>query len=171
MKPCVAISMLVAFVSVSGCMSHGPRLVLDPVGPPPVPSAAAGPTGTLKVYSAFEQGADFCSQLYRRHYTDYTILSAEGKRLESVRNDRGTLPAAPTPVELPVGTYSVVARANGYGGVTVPVVIRPGQMTTVHLEGSPSWPNRSQLASSNPVLLPGGEIAGWRANAHSSAQP
>jgi hypothetical protein len=47
------------------------------------------------IFSAFEQGADFNSQLYRRHYTDYRILSAEGKRLRTVRNDSGSLVEAP----------------------------------------------------------------------------
>ena len=165
MKLHLATGFLAAMALLSSCASHGPALVLDPVGPAPFPSAVGGSTGTLKVFSAFEQGADFNSQLYRPHYTDYRILSAEGKRLQTVRNDSGTVVEAPKRVQLPVGNYRVVARANGYGEVTVPVVIRADQVTTVHLEGSPSWPNRSQLAASNPVRLPHGEIAGWRASA------
>ena len=155
----------------SGCSSHTPPLVLDPVGPAPFSCAVAGSTGTLVVFSAFEQGADFNSQLYRRHYTDYRILSADGNRLQMVRNDSGTLLEAPKRVRLPVGTYRVVARANGYGEVTVPVVIRADQVTTVHLEGSPSWPNRKQLVGSNPVRLPEGEIAGWPASADKLSEP
>jgi hypothetical protein len=160
-----------AAVLLWGCASHRPALVLDTVGPAPSPSAVAGSTGTLKVFSAFEQGADFNSQLYRRHYTDYEILSADGKRLQRVRNDRGTSVEAPKRVELPVGAYRVVARANGYGEVTVPVVIRADQVTTVHLEGSPSWPNPKQLTESNLVRLPDGEISGWRANTVDSIKP
>ena len=123
------------------------------------------------VFSAFRQGADFSAPPYRREYTDYRILSSDGKLLQWVRNDGGALEAAPKPVALPTGTYRVVARANGYGEVTVPVVIRPNQVTTVHLEGSPSWPDRKQLAASNPVCLPDGEIAGWRASPDSSSKP
>jgi hypothetical protein len=145
--------------------------VLDPVGPAPFPSAGAGSTGTLKVFSAFEQGADFNSQLYLRHYTDYRILSADGKRLQTVRNDSGTLVEGPKRVQLPVGTYRVVARANGYRQVTVPVVIRADQVTIVHLEGGSSWPNRRPLAGSNPVRLPDGEIAGWRADTENMPKP
>ena len=171
MKLSIFSGVLGAIALLSGCASPGPGLVLDPVGPPPFPSAAAGSTGTLKVFSAFQQGADFNSQLYRRHYTDYEILSADGKRLQWVRNDSGTSVEAPRRVELPAGTYRVVAHANGYGEVTVPVVVRPNQVTTVHLEGSPSWPNRSQLAPSDSVRLPDGEIAGWRANSDSSSKP
>jgi hypothetical protein len=70
-----------------------------------------------------------------------------------------------------VGAYLVAARANGYGKVIVPVVIRANQVTRVHLEGSPAWPNGRELAKSNPVLLPGGEIAGWRASTGNSSRP
>jgi hypothetical protein len=164
MRKTVAIGVVAATALFSGCASHSPSLVLDPVGPAPVPSGVAGSSGTLLVYSAFEQGADFNSQLYRRHYTDYRILSADAKPLQTVRNDSGTSVGEPKRVQLPVGTYRVVARANGYGQVTVPVVIRADQVTTVHLEGSPSWQNRKQLAGSNPVRLPDGEIAGWPAS-------
>jgi hypothetical protein len=145
-------------------------VVLDPVGPPPVASPGTGSTGTLVVYSAFEQGAEFNSAYYRRQYTDYKILSANGKLLQPVHNDRGTLVEAPKRVQLPVGTYRIVARANGYGELIVPVVIRADQVTRVHLEGSAAWPNGPELAKSNPVRLPDGEIAGWRASTDRSAQ-
>ncbi len=171
MKLLLNAGMLATAVLLSGCASHGPGLVLDPVGPAPAPAAAAGSSGTLMVFSAFRQGADFSAPPYRREYTDYRILSSDGKLLQWVRNDGGALEAAPKPVALPTGTYRVVARANGYGEVTVPVVIRPNQVTTVHLEGSPSWPDRKQLAASNPVCLPDGEIAGWRASPDSSSKP
>jgi hypothetical protein len=171
MKLIVTSGLLATATLLSGCASHGPGLVLDPVGPPPLHSALAGSTGTLVVFSAFEQGADFNSQLYRQHHTDYRIFLTDGKQLQWVRNDTGTLVAAPRRVELPVGAYHVIARANGYGEVTVPVVIRANQTTTVHLEGSASWPDRRQLAASNPVRLPDGEIAGWRAAADSASKP
>jgi hypothetical protein len=171
MKSLLTIGIVGATALLSSCASHGPALVLDPVGPAPFPSVVAGSTGTLMVFSAFEQGADFNSQLYRRHYTDYRILSADGKRLQTVRNDSGTLVEAPKRAQLPVGTYRVVARANGYGEVTVPVVIRADQVTTVHLEGSASWPDRRHLTGSNLVRLPDGEIAGWRAIADNSSKP
>jgi hypothetical protein len=171
MKLLLATSVLAGTAFLSGCASHGPGLVLDPVGPPPFASTGAGSTGVLIVYSAYEQGAEFNSPYYRRQYTDYKILATDGELLQPVHNDSGTLIEAPKRVQLPVGTYRVVARANGYGEVTVPVVIRANQVTTVHLEGSPSWPNRSQLDASNPVRLPHGEIAGWRASADNPSRP
>lgn len=170
MKLLVPTGILAAAACLSGCASHRPGLVLDPVGPPPLTAAGAGSSGTLWVFSAFEQGTDFNSLSYRRHYTDYKILSVGSKLLQTVQNDNGTLMEAPRRVQLPVGRYAVVARANGYGEVTVPVVIRPNQVTTVHLEGSPSWPNSQDLARSNPVRLPDGEIAGWRASADNSSK-
>jgi hypothetical protein len=171
MKLLLAMSLVAGAVFWSGCASPAPCLVLDPVGPPPSAVAIAGSNGTLMVYSAYEQGAEFNSPCYRREFSDYKILSADGKLLQAVHNDTGTLREAPKPVQLPVGTYRVIARANGYGEVTVPVVIRAQQITTVHLEGSPAWPSQSDLAKSNPVRLPDGEIAGWRATSDSSSKP
>ncbi len=69
----------------------------------------------------------------------------------------------------PAGTYRVLARANGYGLAPVPVAIRPGQVTTLHLEGSVWWPVKSPIFNSNPVRLPGGEIIGWRAATDTSS--
>lgn len=171
MKLHLATGILAATALLSGCASHRPALVLDPVGPPPFASAAAGSTGTLKVFSAYEQGADFNSPPYHREYSDYRIFSVDGNLVQTVQNDSGNLAEAPKRVQLPAGSYRVIARANGYGEVTVPVVIRPNQVTTVHLEGSPSWSNRGQLAASNPVRLPHGEIAGWRASENSPSRP
>jgi hypothetical protein len=170
-KLLLATTALAGTAFLSGCVSHGPALVLDPVGPPPLASAGVGSAGTLVVYSAFEQGAEFNSPYYRRQFSDYKILSTDGKLFQPVHNDSGTLREAPKRVQLPVGTYQIVARANSYREVTVPVVIRAGQVTMVHLEGSPAWPSGGELANSNPVRLPGGEIAGWRASADSSSKP
>jgi hypothetical protein len=171
MKLLLVTSVVAGTAFLSGCASHEPGLVLDPVGPPPVASASAGSTGTLMVYSAYEQGAEFNSPCYRRQFADYGILSAEGKLLQAVHNDRGTLAEAPKRVQLPVGTYRIVAQANSYRQVVVPVVIRASQVTTVHLEGSPAWPNAPELARSNPVRLPDGEIAGWRALPTDAVKP
>jgi hypothetical protein len=163
--------LLVTAAFVVGCASRERGLVLDPVGPPPLASNPIGTTGTLMVFSAYEQNADFDTTTYRREYTDYAILSANGRPLQTVKNDIGDLSEIPRQVPLPPGSYKVIARANGYGEVTVPVVIRAGQVTTIHLEGSPSWPHPGRLAGSNPVRLPDGEIAGWRAAPNNSPRP
>jgi hypothetical protein len=115
------------------------------------------------VFSAREPNPDFNGLPYRDRHTDYKIFTADGKQLfETVRNDDHRLVGSPRKVELPVGTYRVLARANGYGLVTVPVVIQPHQVTAVHLEGSYWWSRASGIFEDDPVRLPSGEIAGWR---------
>jgi hypothetical protein len=114
------------------------------------------------VFSAFDPQARFNGYPYRRYYTSYKIFSPDGQLLQTVQNDNGTLAEGPREVALPPGTYRVIARANGRGFVTVPVVIVPDRVTTVHLEGAAAWSEKSPLARSNPVRLPDGEIVGWR---------
>ena len=151
---------------VAGCASPKPGLVLDPIGPGPAQASAEQAMGSLVVFSAFDPFPDLNRTPYRRRFTDYQIFSTDGERLiRSVHNNRETLVNNPPPVELPSGSYRVVARANGYGLVTIPVVIQAGQRTTVHLEGSVWWPRSSPIFDSDPVRLPKGEIAGWRAEA------
>ena len=171
MKLLFVTSFAVGTTFLWGCASHGPGLVLDPVGPPPGASVGAGSTGILMVYSAYEQGAYFNSPYYRRQFTDYKILSTEGELVQSVHNDTGTLVEAPKRVQLPVGIYRVVARANGYGKAIIPVAIRANLVTKVHLEGNPAWPDGREIAKSNPVRLPHGEIAGWRASTADPTRP
>jgi hypothetical protein len=69
----------------------------------------------------------------------------------------------PVAVGLPPGKYRVSARANGYGSVTVPVIIEPQQSTILHLEGGGSWPNEPAFNQTNTVRLPDGQIIGWKA--------
>jgi hypothetical protein len=161
---------LIASVLFCGCATHKPGLVLDPIGPPAGGPTGSGSTGTLRVFSAFEAAPDFNSLPYRRRYSSYTIQSTDGHVVKTVANRNVQRESVET-VVLPVGTYRVLARANGYGEVTVPVVIEANRETTVHLEGSFSWPNQSALAQSNPVRLPRGEIAGWRANPQNLPKP
>ena len=155
---------LLAVSLFAGCASSEHGLTLATVGPAPASTTTPGGNeGYLLVYSAFQTTtADFNRTPYRRQYSDYRILSSDGKDvIQSVHNDTGLLISGPTRVTLPVGQYRVVARANGYGTVTVPVVIRGGQSTLVHLEGSVWWPKSSEIHDSNPVRLPKGEIVGW----------
>jgi hypothetical protein len=155
---------LAAAALLAGCVSHPRAVVLDPIGPPSLPAAPAGSTGTLVVYSAFDTRGDFNRLPYLRQYTDYQLLGEDGTLRQTVHNSNGLLVEAPKRLELPAGAYRVVAHANGFGLVTVPVVIRARQVTTVHLEGGAAWPNNAALLRSNPVRLPDGEIAGWRAD-------
>jgi hypothetical protein len=158
--------LVLALAALVGCASPKGSLVLDPIGPGPHSGSTNGAQGSLVVFSAFDPTPDLNRSPYRRRYTDYQVLSADGNHVvQVVQNNRETLLNSPPAVALPAGSYRVVARANGYGTVTAPVVIRSGQTTTVHLEGSVWWPRSSPIFASNPVRLPKGEIAGWRADA------
>jgi hypothetical protein len=162
MKLYHALFLVSGIVFVQGCVSSRNHLVLDAVGPAPGANHLAGPKGVLMVYSAFDQLAHFSGSIYRRYHTDYKIMSEDGKVLQNVRNDAGGVMEDPRPVELQVGRYRIVARANGYGWVTVPVLVVAHEVTIVHLEGGSAWANDKPLAS-NSVQLPDGRIAGWRA--------
>jgi len=157
-------NIVAAGVLLAGCATSKSGITLDTVGPvPDQPAAISSTNGMLVVYSAFEVNADFNScDPYRREYSDYRIFSADGNLLQRVHNDSGLDLGSPTRVGLPAGSYLVIARANGYGFVTTPVVIETNQITTVHLEGGGSWPDESTFGETNAVRLPDGEIVGWR---------
>jgi hypothetical protein len=150
---------------LSGCASERNRLVLDPVGPgSPQPSSVNSLNGTLVVYSAYDVGANWNARDPRRPvYSDYKIFSWDGNLLRAVHNDSGTMLQDAMPVELPRGKYRVVASANGYGRVTIPVVIEASQTTVLHLEGGGSWSNEAAFNQANAVRLPDGQVVGWRA--------
>jgi hypothetical protein len=151
----------------SSCAFHQPGLVLEPIGPSPGQSVGTASTGSLRVFSAFDPAPDFNNLPYRRRCSSYTILTKDGHVIKEVAN-RNTQRESVETVELPPGEYRVLARANGYGLITVPAIIQSAQVTTVHLEGSFSWPEQAALVQSNPVRLPHGEVAGWRANLQES---
>ncbi|MGO8765001.1 MAG: hypothetical protein ACLQSR_07690 [Limisphaerales bacterium] len=148
---------------LSGCASSNHGLALDTVGPAPSPIVNANSaTGSLVVYSAYEVNADFNSRdPDRPQYSDYRIYSADGKLLRKVHNDSGTIFQDPLRVTLPVGSYRVFARANGFGFVTIPVTVEAKQMTIVRLTGN--WSGSYQFNQTNAVRLPDGQIVGYRA--------
>jgi hypothetical protein len=149
---------------LAGCTTSHSGMVLDRVGPnPAAPVQEAAATGSLMVYSAHEVNADFNRRDDSRpEYSDYRILNGEGTVLQRVHNNSGTILQRPRAVELPAGNYRVVAPANGYGVVTVPVTISAGQFTVLHLEGGFTWPDQTAFNQSNAVYLPDGEIVGWK---------
>jgi hypothetical protein len=149
---------------LAGCATFNPGLVLEAVGPGPASvSRSAATNGTLAVYSAHEVNADFNARDPRRpEYSDYRIYSADGQLWREIHNNSGTMFQRPQRVELPPGSYRVTAPANGYGWVTVPVIICAGRDTILHLEGGFSWPAQSGFNQTNAVRLPDGEIVGWK---------
>jgi len=156
-------SHLILVASIGGCASPKSRLVLEPVGPPPYAQEVPGNKGSLIVYSALEATFDSDAIQYRDRHTPYRVMSADGMRLlKVIPNDDGRLLGSPERVELPIGKYRILARANGYGDVAVPILIKAHQTTVLHLEGGFWWPMGSAIRESDPVRLPRGEIVGWR---------
>jgi hypothetical protein len=153
---------ITSILLISGCATNQPQLVLAPVGPPPGMSSSGNSQGSLVVFSAFDSTG--IHGMDRQAHTSYKILSEDGKLLQKVRNDPGNLIGGPTSVQLAAGSYRVVAHANGYGLVTVPVVVQGGKETIIHLEGGGSWPNREEMIQANAVRLPDGRVVGWRAD-------
>jgi hypothetical protein len=165
MKRFLAMATLGAMMPLfSGCVTRTPHLIHDTVGP--MPSAAqttASTNGTLLVYSAYKRNADFNSSDSRRpEHSDYRILAANGQLVRKVHNLTPTAVQDAVPVELPPGHYQVVARANGYGYLSIPVRIEKQRCTVVHLEGGGFWPDESSFNETNSVRLPDGQIIGWR---------
>jgi hypothetical protein len=157
------VSVVILAAAAAGCVSKPNGLVLDTVGPSEPSQSPAGDNGSLVVYSAFDPVPHFDSLTYRSFYTDYEVFSEQGQLLQTVHNDGGTALEGPRPVSLPPGRYRVVARANGFRKVTVPVVIAAHHITTVHLEGGAAWGSRAQGGSSSLVRLPDGQVVGEHA--------
>ncbi len=149
---------------LAGCAGMRSGVVLDPVGPTPAsPAQANSGSGTLIVYSAYQVNANFnYSDPNRRVHSDYKILDQDGKLVTRVHNATEDILKSAVQVTLPAGKYSVVARSNGYGIVTVPVIIEAGRETILHLEGGYKWPDENEFNDANAVRLPDGEIVGWK---------
>jgi hypothetical protein len=164
MKSALLFCIIAIGALLSGCVSERDRLVLDPVGPhAPQTSSVSSPNGTLVVYSAYDVGANVNARdPYRPVHSDYKIFSLDGNLLRAVQNDSGTILQEPVPVELLAGKYRVVANANGYGQVTIPVFIKAQQTTVLHLEGGDSWSNQAKFNQTDGVRLPDGQVVGWR---------
>ena len=95
-------------------------------------------------------------------YTSYSVYDAAGRRVRTVLNRAGHTDQRAMIIALPSGRYRVVARAEGYGMVTVPVVISALTLTEVCLERG-GLPGTETAAASEVVRLPEGPVVGWRA--------
>jgi hypothetical protein len=128
--PCFFLALLLC-----GCVSsRRSELVLHTVTPDSPPARAAEENSALVVYTAPDPHAHFEGASYHMYYSDYEVRSENGTLIKKVHNDSGTVIEGPVEVKLAAGKYRVHARANGHGWVTVPVVVEPGKVTTVHLD-------------------------------------
>jgi hypothetical protein len=166
MKKIYLLALMATAILHSGCASERNPVVLDAVGPaqPAKPDPATADQGTLVVYSAVDPTPHFGARdPFRPVYSNYEIYSPDGRLLEKIHNNDDTMLQRPVGVGLPAGKYTVQARANGNGLVSVPVIIQAGQNTVLHLEGGANFGNRP-ASDTNVVRLPDGQIVGWRAS-------
>jgi hypothetical protein len=170
MKCFAAAGLFIAIGLLGGCASHKDALMLAPVATASGTSPRSLATGSLVVYSAFDPHAHFNGFAYHAYYSDYKIFNATGELLRSVHNDSDMVLEGPVTVALSAGQFRIVARANGHGTITIPVVITAGQTTILHLEGGTSRRTISQLAPSELIRSPEGQIIGWMAGTPDQAQ-
>ena len=116
----------------------------DPLSPGPVRPGNLDyrsqlPQGYLKVYSATDKFND--GDAWYFPHSSYAIYTIDGKLFKNVKNHRFANDEVPEVVALPVGTYTVVARAerDGYGHVLV--VIKEGQQAILDLD---LWETKTQ---------------------------
>ena len=178
MKYANPIVLMGALIWVAGCASPTQVTVLEPSDPAPGNYGQSKGEGFLRVSSARQSASvdvnmeewrwnnDFGKNdfLYESAHTDYSLYSGHGQFLERLRNARSPSDNSPALISLPAGSYEIEAEVEDNGGAVaarVPVVIQPGQTTTVHLAGG--WKPRRHYTDNQVVRLPDGQIAGWRA--------
>lgn len=171
MKSLFAATLLAAAALVSGCASPQHPIVLDSVGPASPQPVSASSKGALLVYSAIRVDMPSNRRPEHLHYTDYKILSGKGDLVQAVHNDYDNSWEGPREVQLPPGTYQVIASAYHYGLVTVPVIIAAFKSTVVHLDGMGSGMDKALRTRSNAVCLPNGQVVGWRSSPDKMAKP
>jgi len=144
----------------TGCAAQ--TFTLNSVGPGPVALAPARPTGCLRVYTATEAHEIGDNTFYYPH-TGYRIYDASGKLWKYVPNHTSNEDEMPAYVDIPAGDYTIKAASDLYSLVVMPVVIRSGRTTEIHLDSG--WQPPSGVATNEIVYLPNGEAVGWRSSA------
>jgi hypothetical protein len=160
MKTYYTVLLFTAATLWSGCVFGSRNMVLGPVGPQPFTAEASAPKGYLKVYTATEDHDD--GDVHYFPHTSYTVYSEDGKTVvKKVANAISIHDEDPALVDMPAGTYIVMAESEYYGMVKVEVVIKPGKLTAVNLEYN-DIPSPRDLSKSNGdlVRLPNGSVVG-----------
>jgi len=143
---------------LTGCAST--PIALAPVGPDPSAIESTAAKGGLQVFSSLIGRSEGNNPTWYQH-TDYSIYDLQGKLVKHVNNNDGYYATAPRHVTLPAGRYLVKAQANDYFWVSVPVTIKCGQTTRVHLDDS--WRPPVNTPTTELVSLPDGNPVGWEA--------
>jgi hypothetical protein len=178
MKYIKSIAVGSALFCLVGCATAEKVAVLEPVGPAPGQTVKPQSKGSLQVFSArkrtptnvnaeeFFWNNDYGKNeflLYPAH-TDYTITTPDGKVVTQVHNATDLFDAQPARVSLAPGFYKVLAQAEEFARdrerVELPVEIKAGQTTTVHLAAD--WNARARSKDTNMVRMSNGQVVGWR---------
>jgi len=141
-----------------GCAST--PVALAPVGPDPAGNKSMATDGGLQVFSSLVGRTEGDNPTWYQH-TDYYVYDLRGRLVKRVKNNVGYYAEAPRRVILPAGRYLVKAQANDYLRVSVPVTIKRGQTTSVHLDDS--WTFPGDAPKTKLVRLPNGSPVGWQA--------
>jgi hypothetical protein len=158
-KTSLCILVLAAF---AGCATRPAIVVQDPVGPNLAPSRLNlnRGQGQLVVYSALEVDNAVTSDFPT--HAGYDIYDSAGKLVQRVDNRSGSFYQMPASVTLSPGQYTVKAPVTNHGLVSVPVVIKENQTTTLDLEGT-HFRQHKPTGAGQWVRLPSGEVIGMRA--------
>jgi len=163
-NPTKNLFLAIALTAFAGCaMPQSTVVVKEPVGPdlaPPRKLVAPAGQGQLVVYSALEVANPVSSDLPT--HAAYSIYGANGKLFKRVDNRSGSFYQSPATVVLPQGEYTVKAPVANYGLVTVPVVVKENETTTVDFNGG-HFRQKKPTGAGQWVRLPSGEVIGMRA--------
>ncbi len=119
--------------------------------------------GALIVFSAYEVGPPSLTEIDAdmRYHTDYEVQNSQGQLVAKVKNRASAFGESPATVRLPVGSYQVLARANGSGRVAIPLVVTSGRTTVLHLEEGGKPTGAAAPLEYDEVRIPGGRVVGW----------
>lgn len=156
MKKMIIILGAAMALAVTGCATR--QVSTGPVGPNPAGVAGVTGNGQLEVFSALSGRTAGNDPSWRQH-SDYFIFNSQGRRVKHVMNAPGYYSTLPRLVTLRAGDYTVKARAKGALWTSVPVVIKPDEITRVHLDGN--W--EPGAPGAEVVMAPEGYPVGWKA--------
>ena len=122
---------LVGTLLLPGCISSNPNQTAR-VAPRKLTRAESwNAAGWLKVYSA-QAWESVNDEPVSYVHSDYKVLTPEGRLILNVQN-AGPM-GEPETVRMDPGAYVVVAQASQRGTVKLPVIIKTGRTTTLHLD-------------------------------------
>lgn len=147
---------------LAGCAST--PVVLDSVGPANgKPAGNYVATGWLRVYTATDTH-EIGDNTYYHPHTGYHIYDENGRLWKYIQNHDGDTDESVARVAIPEGDYKISAQSEAYNFVSVPVIIRAGETTDVHLETT--WKAPAGTPTNELVYLPGRRPypVGWKSS-------